>query len=428
MLSTNAASRRSALEAAIAADPNFGKPYTELVRLYLMAGDKASAEGVLKRADERISQFTDMERAQLEYVEGAVRNRPEQQREALMALSRLVSTDIQTLHTLAEMEVNQRRFASAADLFKSALALDPDNAGLLNELGYSESYKGNLDGARSALERYRAVMPHDPNSMDSLGEVHFFAGRFVEAERYFLEAQKLSPGFRGGVELLKAAQARFLGGNLNGADELYSQYDQLRRKAGDPLVDTRKAQWLYITGRQKQAMAAAEAAANGRNAEVNAYALCHLSLWAIDAGDKAKAADLAGRALQARSPLVQRLAALCRAIASPGETPAGLDPVLREVARGYAALLNQDPNQAASVFGTLYRQTQPPVDGDVRTLYAWALAESGKRDEARQLLQRYYLPMGSSDEAMLPTFTFPRFLALRSALLDSPGTVARKPS
>ena len=104
------------------------------------------------------------------------------------------------------------------------------------------------------------------------------------------------------VELLKAAQARFLQGNLAGADDFYSQFENLRRTQRDPLVDIRKAEWLYVTGRKAQAIAAAEAASRGTNSEINAYALCHLSLWAVDSGDRAKAADLVARAAQARCP------------------------------------------------------------------------------------------------------------------------------
>jgi Tfp pilus assembly protein PilF len=419
IVATNPAARTEALERSLKADPNFGTAYLDLVRVYLATGDNARAADVLKRADERLSQFTDLDRAKLEYAEGAVRQNEVQRREALTALSRLVSTDAETLHTLAQADVNGRQFGPAVDLYKSALAIEPDNAALWNELGYTESYRGNLDGARTALERYRALQPDQANPLDSLGEVHFFAGHFAEAETYFLDAQRRSPDLLGGADLVKAAQARFLAGNLAGADQLYGQFDGYRRTRRDPAVDVRKAEWLHITGRLPQAIAAAEAAAAGGNAEVAGYALCHLSMWALDAGDRGKAQDYVTRAGQtSHSPAIQRLIVLCRdGLESPelgAET--GPDAAARRLGAAYARLYSNRAGEAAAILKPLYEHSSPPVDGHVRTLYAWALADSGQAQQARELVERYFIPLGSADEPMLTAQVFPRFLALRSRL------------
>jgi len=306
---------------------------------------------------------------------------------------------------------NARRFDAAVDLFKSALAMNPDSPELLNDLGYAEAYRGNLDGARSALERYRALQPNQPNALDSLGEVHFMAGRFADAEKYFVDAQRMQPDFLGGVELLKAAQARYLAGNRAGADELYAQFDQFRRQGGDALANIRRAEWLRITGRAQEAVAAAEAASSGPNPDLAAYALAHLSLWAMDSGDRAKAADLAGRASQtARNPNVQRLAAMCRLITAP-------QPQMPELAQAYASLFAKDAAKAAAVLKPLYDRSPPASDGDIRALYAWALADSGNTAEARRLVERYFIPMGAGEEPLFTTEVFPHFVALRTNLI-----------
>jgi Tfp pilus assembly protein PilF len=406
--------RAEALQRAIAADPNFGAAYADLLQLYVSSGSPALAQPLVKQASDRLSQFTDLDRARFEYVLSGVRHDDRERREALMALSRLITTDTQTLQALAETELNGHRFDSAVDLFKSATAISPENATLWNELGYAESYRGNLAGARAALEQYRALQPAQANALDSLGEVHFFAGSFGEAATYFLEAERLQPGFLGGGELLKAAQARYLGGNLTEADGLYAQFDKLRRNGHDPVADIRKARWLYISGRRAEAVALAGASAKNTNPDIAAYAECHLSLWAMDAGDRTQALAHAAPAAQlAHNPGIQQLAALCRYLAEPSTQP------VTPLAQGYASVFAKDSARAVTLLKPLYDQAGPASDGDVRTLYAWALAGAGRREEARPLLQRYYIPLGANEEGLISSQLFPRFLALRSSIAGS---------
>lgn len=416
------AARAAALERAIAADPNFGEGYAELCELYAETGDNAKVQSVLKRGGERLSQFTDLERARFELASSVVRNDRAQRREALVALSRLVSTDAQASEALSQSELNARNFTAAADLLKTAVAIEPENISLLNQLGYAEAYRGDIDDARRTLERYRALQPSQPNPLDSLGEVHFFSGRFADAEKYFLEAQKIQPGFLGGVELLKAAQARYMQGNTAGADQLYSQFDSLRRQAGDPLADVRRAEWLYVSGRRAEALSAAQAAARSPNSDVAAYALCHLALWTMDSGDRNAAAAFAKQAAQqARGPSVQRLAAMCGFIS--GAVAEGSQPA-PDFARAYASLFAHDAQRAAALLKPLYERTSPTTDGEIRTLYAWALVDSGHPDQARPLLERYPLPLGTSDEALFMTQAFPRFVALRGSKANTPARSA----
>src|SRR3974390_367276 len=137
MVAQDPAAKIAGLRRAINADPNFGTAYVDLASLYAASGDAAGLQQILQQADDHLSQFTDLERARLEYVESGVRQDPRQRREALVALSRLVSTDAQTIRALGETELNARRFDAAVDLFKSALAIAPDNPALLTDLGAS---------------------------------------------------------------------------------------------------------------------------------------------------------------------------------------------------------------------------------------------------------------------------------------------------
>jgi tetratricopeptide (TPR) repeat protein len=413
MRSTEVTRRSELLETAIVADPNFGMAYADLIQVFLTSGNRERATEVTQRAMNRAGNFTDLDRARIELLDAGLRGDQEQRRKALVAFSRLVSTDLDALRSLAELELNARRFDTAVEAYRNAAALAPDNASILNQLGYAEAYHGNISTAREALERYRALDPEGLNPVDSLGEVHFITGRFAEAEKYFLEGARMQEGAQSALELIKAAQARYMTGNVNGADELYTAYEQAMKRVQGPLVELRRAQWLFITGRQPQAIELARTAIGASNPEAASYARIQVALWMFDAGERSRAAELAGAAVAAtRNPSLQRVALLVKSAsdgsAAPGE--------IASLAQAYAAISAKDFARAAGLLKEVYERTPPPIDGPVRTMYAWALAESGKTNEARALLTRYFIPLGASDEALLTTHAFAHFVRLRSAL------------
>jgi Flp pilus assembly protein TadD len=410
------------LQAAIKADPNFGMAYVDLAEFAAARGNREQALAVAQQANDHLSEFTDLERARMELVESGLRQNLAQRREALMALSRLVSTDARTIRTLAELDLQTHRYDSAIYLFQNALAIEPENAALLNELGYAQSYAGNLSGARDALERYRALQPKAANPLDSLGEVHFFAGQFAEADRYFLEARQANPTPSGLTEVLKAAQARYLQGKVAEADALFAQVEAGSGGPNNALAPVRKAEWLYVTGRAAQAIPLLESAGQSSNPEIAAFAQCHLALWALDSGDRARAADLAGRALAAaRNGSLQRTAALLRAVSLPGSVSVQAPAAFVEWVQAYDALFSKDFEKAAQLWKPLYERSSPTNDGSPRTMYAWALSASGKRDVARPLLSRYFIPLGGSDDPLFATHAFVRFLQVRRQVMGSAG-------
>jgi thioredoxin-like negative regulator of GroEL len=128
--------------------------------------------------------------------------------------------------------------------------------------------------------------------------------------------------------LWKAAHARWLGGDLPGADKLAERYWQDRAKALDPLLTWRRANWLYETGRREEAM------------------------------------DLLTKSPQAAD--AQRQLLVWNNLQS-------LPSDLGQLEKGY-------------------EQTNPVSDGLVRTLYAEALVRAGRKDEAKSLVKLWPLP------------------------------------
>jgi Tfp pilus assembly protein PilF len=272
---------------------------------------------------------------------------------ALTTLAALAPTDAGTVIVLAELEQRQRHYSESAGHYRRVMALDPANAVALNGLGYSEGEAGNLDAAKKALEEYARQPNQETNALDSLGEVHFMNGRFAEAEKYFAQVTARDPSFLGGVALMKTAYAHWLTGNFSQADALMRRYLETRAAQKDPAVIWREATWMYATGRPKEA--------------------------------------------------------LVKLASAPPEQKATIERQ-RSVWRGEVK-----PPEDLAQLKALYENTNPALDGLVRTIYAGALAHAGKTDEARELLKRWPLPEPAGDP-LLQSLMYPQFLELRRTL------------
>jgi tetratricopeptide (TPR) repeat protein len=318
---------------AVALDPDFGAAWLARVQSLASAGDTQRAIEAASQALARSSLRSEVERARLELASATLRKDPVARTNALTALARLITTDVDTIRQLAGSEVNARHFATGAELYRSILRLSPDDAQAMNGLGYATALAGDMEAAKKTFEAYGRQPRQEANALDSVGEAYFMNGRFREAEKSFLEAHGRDAAMLQGADLSKAAYARWLGGDLKGADATTRRYLDFRASLHDPLLDWRQAAWLYTTGRREEAIAKLQTAP--------------------------------------ASTLVTRQLAIWRGVESP--------PKDRE------ALKN------------LYEQTPPAFDGQVRTFYAAALLDAGKTDEAKKLLTLWPLPETGGD-------------------------------
>jgi Flp pilus assembly protein TadD len=322
---------------AVALDPNFSGAWLNWVQARMGAGD---TEGALKIAGDALARLAQgsspIDRAQLELL-GATLRRDEHAREQeLVTLASLLPNDPSIARTLADLEMNARRFPQAVKIYQELLRLDPHDISTPNQLGYAEAFAGDLDAARKSFEQYGREPGQEANSLDSLGEAMFLHGRFVEAEKYFLQAHAKDK--TDGHDLLKAAYARWLQGDLPKADALFAQYRAFRTQLNDPLLFWREAVWEYSTGRSASAVARLESA-SGQGADL---AKAQLLVW--------------------RDP-------------------------------------SRVPHDAAAL-KQIYDRTSPPSDGLIRTLYAAALIEAGQKEEARKLVELWPLPEAVGDDLL----------------------------
>jgi tetratricopeptide (TPR) repeat protein len=338
---------------AVMLDPDFGAAWLAWAQKLAAEGNAAEALDVTAQALKRPTLRSEVDRAQIALASATLRKDPDARRNALIDLARLVRTDTSLLETLAEIEFNARRYSEAARRYRELLSVDRVNPSAMNLLGYAEALGGNLDAAKKAFEDYGRQPNEKPNSLDSAGEGYFANGRFAEAEKYFLQAHDADPALGGGSDLLKAAYARWLAGDLPGADAIMKRYLQYRTNLRDPAVVWREAAWEYSTGRTEQAMTRLQSAPPNQKELVEKQ----MAVW-----------------------------------------------------RGSVKL----PGDLASL-QDLYQRTSPTADGVPRMLYATALVAAGRKDEARKVLTLWPLPAAGGDP-LLQSLVYPKFLELRRAV------------
>ncbi len=417
------------LEKTVAADAAFGEAWVALVQAWSTAGQPAKAKDALDRSRNAGEKIRPIERARLNFLSATLNGDAAGQVQSLEALQRLVPADGSLPATLAQAEFNLRHFAKSAEWYRQAAMLEPANGQFWNMAMYANAFAGNFDSVKTAFEEYRKSTPGNPNTFDSLGEAAFALGRFDEAEKAFLEAHQVAPTFLDGWTLVKAAQARLMRGDKPGANKLFQDFLEARKKANDGRVDYQQARWEYATGDQKAATRRLESwIQTNPNGDAAAMARARLAAWKLQAGDAAAARELSAMALkQAANPGIRLQAFLCQFAAQPKNDVAGLNAQaqrmlpapaqagVRNMALGYALLFSKEFNAAAGVWKTIYESTPPTVAGEPAVLLAWAYAESGRPELAKPLLERFPIP-NPANERVFDFLEYPRVLQLREKL------------
>jgi tetratricopeptide (TPR) repeat protein len=372
----------------------------------------------------------ELERARLGYLEAVLDRSRDEEYQALRTLARLTPADPEVFRGLAQIDLSAHRYSGAVESYQQALARAPESVWLWNELGYARSYARDLPGAVEALRRYQQLRPQEANPLDSLGDVHFYLGRFPEAERYYLEGYGKQPGFLGGGELFKAAWARLMSGDRQTADGVFQKYLEFRRSAGDPLVEYRQAEWEFLTGRRQAAMARLERLAEG---PARSLAYSQLSIWSLVSGDRERACQYATRALRAATqPASRLLPALCSFLCQPPASaaewqaraeralPEAAPPAAQQYVLACALLLGKHAAAAVRLLRQLYDQTPPSSSDPVNVLLAWALIDSQRFAELGELLNTYPVRRPDSEQPLL-ALSFPRVFFLRGVYLEKLG-------
>lgn len=407
--------------AAIAADADFEPPYEALAELKSRQRDTAGAEAVLNQALAHRDRMPELERTQLAFDSAGLKADTAARQQALDAWTRLTPNDPVMWRSAAEAAMSRHEYKRSVEAYQKALALQPDDGSFLNQFGYAAAYAGDLPAAVRALERYRALRPADPNPLDSLGDVNLLAGRLKQAENYYLQAAKKSPDFLGGGDFRKAAMARLMSGDIEGATKLEEQYLGYRMTVHDPLVDYYGAEWAWINGKRKEAYQGLEAFAHanaGGPAAAEAYG--ELAVWSVALGNRRAAQDAAEKAGASQIGAIARF--LAQPSASPDEWQARADRLFPEPAQKqikqsalvYALLGDRHFAAALPILKGVYEAGTPGAE-EVSFLLGWCDLETGRVKEADGLLHSNPVPP-SSGVHPFQVFYFPRLFYLRGRI------------
>ncbi len=243
---------RGEFEKAVTVDPDFGAAWLSWIETLARSGDTAGAIEVAGRALQHPVK-SEIDGLRIELARATLAMDSNAEHEALLKLTARVA-DPQLLENLGAIEVRAREFALAEGDYKKILTIEPDNAQAMNQLGYAYGFEGKIADAEATFAKYGKLAGQEPNSFDSLGEVYFMNGKFAQAEKAFLRAQDLNAE-AGGADLRKAAYARWLAGDLPGADRIFNSFLAFRAKLKDPGIEWEHAGWEFTTERKDQAVA-----------------------------------------------------------------------------------------------------------------------------------------------------------------------------
>jgi len=184
------------LERAIELNPSFFNPYVDLARLRFGRGDLQGGLAILKQGVDRNPGSAAVK---IEYARGlADADRPEEaltvlrEAEAQMAYGQHEVVDVMFGVTLSRME----RFKEAADYFRRALEVEPDNAAAARDLGYCFYRTGLFAEAVSFYKRAEAGLPEDPVVPAELALCQAALKDYAAASVSFEKAVRLGPSQR----------------------------------------------------------------------------------------------------------------------------------------------------------------------------------------------------------------------------------------
>ena len=428
------------LEQAVAADPDFPAPYTPLAQAKLQRQDRAGAEDVLQKGIANTA-IPPRDRTRFEVELAQLRGDTTARMAALARLAKLDPNDAAVWRTLGELAFVRHDFPQARQAFEKVVTITPDDPDMYNALGYATVQAGDLDAAVAAIKRYRTLRPKEANPIDSLGDIYVVAGKLAEAESYYLETNKTFPGFLGDIDLMKAAMARLMTGDIAAADKIAGQYFSARQQAKDPVVDYRRAQWDWIAGRRTQAAREMEAfagatAANLTLRDTASHAWSDLTIWHLMLGNRDAAAQSAQKAISLATQTSAGNAVVARFLTLPDASPAewgnranqqfGAQTAIKNIALVYALLFNRQFVAAQAILEPTWTNgaTLPDEEG-LPVLLAWCYIENGRPKDAEPLLRAYPIPPSGGPSAYTGVY-FPRFFYLRARLEPQPEDDYRK--
>ncbi|MGD0733837.1 MAG: tetratricopeptide repeat protein [Terracidiphilus sp.] len=190
------AAARKHLEEAVALNPNDMNPRVNLGLVLAQLHDPAAAKVQLEKAVE-LGATEPQVRAELAKVLRALGENDEAQRQLKLYQQKLKEDDDQEQAVLKATEAAQAAKEGdnrkAADLYREATVLEPQDAGLAYRLAVALGDLGDAPGQRAALEQAIKADPNFALAQYDLGYMDFRSGDNSAAEQHFRVVVKSAP-------------------------------------------------------------------------------------------------------------------------------------------------------------------------------------------------------------------------------------------
>ena len=186
----------TSMRQALVVAPIDPRRYEDIIRIAIRSGDNETALQYASEAEKRFPYLTGFT-----LLRAISLSQSKQHAAALMAFERVL---IEASNSNPEMldpsffmsygaaAEQAGHFVKAAELIKTAISLDPENAEPYNFLAYMWADRNeNLDAAEQLVHRALELAPHNGAYVDTLGWVYFHQGRYTEAVAELLRAASL---------------------------------------------------------------------------------------------------------------------------------------------------------------------------------------------------------------------------------------------
>lgn len=190
--------RARTLLAQMAAEPDGSTPaLLRLADLERSAGNLPEAARHYGAALAAIPEDAEALRAQVSFQQGAALEQAGDWAAAEPALReavRLLPDNAAMLNYLGYSLLDRRQgLDEARRLIEQAYQAAPENGAIIDSMGWAEYVAGNVERAIPLLEQARAAEPGDPTIADHLGDALWTAGRRIEARHMWNSARALDP-------------------------------------------------------------------------------------------------------------------------------------------------------------------------------------------------------------------------------------------
>ncbi len=183
---------RRFLTKAIEADPNFALAYAYRANTQFSA---ATFFDDLNKAVSLADKGSEGERIWIMAAKAGADGNIKGQQELLNQLVSQFPQDERALNLMGNSHFGQQNYQQSIEWYNKAVAVNPDFSQPYNQLGYAHRFLYQYDDAEKAFKKYIALIPGDPNPLDSYAELLMKTGKYRQSIEMYRKALKIDPHF-----------------------------------------------------------------------------------------------------------------------------------------------------------------------------------------------------------------------------------------